>query len=234
MEWFMRFSRLLASTAVAALMFAGASAAQAESPFSFSGTAAITSDYMFRGYSQTGEDPAFQAGLTASHESGFFAGVWGSNVDFGTDADVELDLFAGYTNTVDNLTYTVTALYYTYPGADSDLEYDYFEAGLDLAYAIDKLTLTGKIYYSPEFFGSAGGHAWYLSPGFSFAVNDMISVNSAIGFNELENGSDYKDWSAGIALKFEPFTVDLKYIDTDVHGDTNADSRFVASLTYAF
>lgn len=232
----MRFSRLLASTAIAGLMLAGASAAQAESPFSFSGSAAITSDYVFRGYSQTGEDPAFQAGLTASHESGFFAGVWGSNVDFGTgsDADVEVDLFAGYTNTVDNLTYTVTALYYTYPGASSDLEYDYFEAGLDLAYSVENITLTGKIYYSPKFFGTAGGEAWYLSPGVSYALNDMISINGAIGFNELENGDDYKDWNAGVSLTFEPFVVDLKYIDTNVAGVKEADSRFVASLTYAF
>ncbi|WP_051329926.1 TorF family putative porin [Niveispirillum irakense] len=232
----MRFSRLLASTAIAGLMLAGASAAQAESPFSFSGTAAITSDYVFRGYSQTGEDPAFQAGLTASHESGFFAGVWGSNVDFGTgsDADVEVDLFAGYTNTVNDLTYTVTALYYTYPGASSDLEYDYFEAGLDLVYSIGDVSISGKVYYSPKFFGTAGGDAWYLSPGFSYALTDMITINYAVGFNELENGADYKDWNAGVALKFEPFVVDLKYYDTDVSGVKEADSRFVASLTYAF
>lgn len=231
----MRFSRLLASTAVAASLLAGASAVQAqESPFSFSGTAAITSDYVFRGFSQTGEDPAFQAGLTASHESGFFVGAWGSNVDLGEDSDIEIDLFAGYSNTVENLTYTVTALYYTYPGANGSADFDYFEAGLDLAYAIDQLTLTGKIYYSPEFFGAAGGDAWYLAPGFSLALTDMITVGGAVGFNELENGDDYKDWNAGVALSFEPFTVDLRYIDTDVSGVKEADSRFVATLTYAF
>ncbi len=232
----MRFSKFLASTAIALAMLGGAAAAQAEdAPFTFSGTAAITSDYVFRGYSQTDSDPAFQAGLTASHESGFFVSAWGSNVDLGSDADIEVDLVAGYTNSVDNLTYTVGGYYYTYPGADGSAKFDYFEAGLDLAYAIDKVTLTGKAYYSPEFFGAAGGDAWYFAGGASVAVTDTVSVYGAIGFNELDNGADYQDYTAGIAVKFEPFVLDLKYTDTDVKGAAPlGDGRFVATLTYAF
>jgi len=232
----MRFSRLLASTAVAITMLGATAAAQADdSPITFSGTVALATDYVFRGYSQTDTDPAYQAGLTASHESGFFASAWASNVELGADSDVELDLIAGYTNSVDNLTYTVGAYYYTYPGADGSAEFDYFEAGLDLAYAIDKVTLTGKLYYSPEFFGAAGGDAWYIAPGVAFALNDTVTVYGAIGFNELDKGTDYQDYQAGVALKFEPFTLDLKYTDTDVKGaGPLGDSRFVASLTYAF
>lgn len=231
----MRFSRLLASTAVALAMLGGAAAAQAEdAPFSFSGTAAITNDYVFRGYSQTDSDPAFQAGLTASHESGFFAGVWGSNVDVGFDADVEVDLSVGYSNSVDNLTYTVGGYYYTYPGADGSADLDYFEFGLDLAYAIDKVTLTSKVYYSPEFYG-VSTDAWYFAGGASVAVADNISVYAAIGFNELSGPGDYQDYQAGVSVKFEPFTVDLKYTDTDVKGAAPlGDGRFVATLTYAF
>lgn len=231
----MRFSRLLASTAVALAMLGGAAAAQAEdAPFSFSGTAAITNDYVFRGYSQTDSDPAFQAGLTASHESGFFAGAWGSNVDVGFDADVEVDLIVGYSNSVDNLTYTVGGYYYTYPGADGSADLDYFEFGLDLAYAIDKVTLTSKVYYSPEFYG-VSTDAWYFAGGASVAVTDNISVYAAIGFNELSGPGDYQDYQAGISVGFEPFTIDLKYTDTDVKGAAPlGDGRFVATLTYAF
>lgn len=234
----MRFSRLLASTAVALTMLGATAAAQAEdAPFTFSGTAAIASDYVFRGYSQTSEDPALQVGFTASHESGFFASAWGSNVDLGSDADIEVDLIAGYTNSVDNLTYTVGAYYYTYPGADGSAEYDYFEAGLDLAYAIDKVTLTAKLYYSPEFYGAQGGDGFYYAGGASVAVTDTISVYGAIGFNEFDSAAltDYQDYQAGIAVKFEPFTLDLKYTDTDVKNAAPlGDERFVASLTYAF
>lgn len=241
----MRFSRLLASTAIALTMLGAAGAAQAQeasgsagaassSPFSFSGTAAITNDYVFRGYSQTDSDPAFQAGLTASHESGFFVSAWGSNVDVGFDADIEVDLIAGYTNSVDNLTYTVGAYYYTYPGADGSADLDYFEAGLDLAYAIDKVTVTGKVYYSPEFYG-VSTDAWYFAGGASVAVTDTISVYGAIGFNELGGGASYQDYQGGVAVKLEPFTVDLKYTDTDVKGAAPlGDGRFVATLTYAF
>lgn len=231
----MRFSKFLGSTAVALAMLGGAAAAQAEdAPFTFSGTAAITNDYVFRGYSQTDSDPAFQAGLTASHESGFFVSAWGSNVDLGFDTDIEVDLIAGYTNSVDNLTYTVGGYYYTYPGADGSADLDYFEFGLDLAYAIDKVTLTGKAYYSPEFYG-VSTDAWYFAGGASVAVTDMISVYGAIGFNELGGGASYQDYQGGVAIKFEPFTVDLKYTDTDVKGAAPlGDGRFVATLTYAF
>ncbi len=231
----MRFSRLLASTAIVATMLGATAVAQAaDAPFTFSGTAAITSDYVFRGYSQTQEDPAFQAGLTASHESGFFASVWGSNVDLGSDADVEVDLAVGFTNSVENLTYTVGGYYYTYPGSDGAADFNYFEGGLDLAYAIDKVTLTGKIYYSPEFYGAAGGDAWYFNGGASVAVTETVSIYGNIGYQDLENGSNYKDYTAGVAVKLEPFTLDVKYVDTSVKGDTLADDRFVASLTYAF
>lgn len=234
----MRFSRLLASTAVALAMLGGAAAAQAEdAPFSFSGSAAITNDYVFRGYSQTDSDPAFQAGLTASHESGFFAGVWGSNVDVGSDADIEVDLSVGYSNTVDNLTYTVGGYYYTYPGADGSADLDYFEFGLDLAYAIDLVTLNGKVYYSPSFYGSQGGDGWYFAGGASVAVTDNISLYGAIGFNEFESKllSDYQDYQVGVSVGLDPFTLDLKYTDTDVKGAAPlGDGRFVATLSYAF
>ena len=50
----------------------------------FSSTITATSDYDFRGVSQTGKDPALQLSLDYAFDSGFYAGLWGSNVDFGT------------------------------------------------------------------------------------------------------------------------------------------------------
>ena len=48
---------------------------------------------------QTDEEMAVQGGLTVSHESGLYAGTWGSNLaGWGTfgGPNIELDLFAGY------------------------------------------------------------------------------------------------------------------------------------------
>ena len=61
-------------------------------PFVFSSASCITqtsatvtavSDYLFNGVSQTQEDPALQASFDWADDSGIYAGVWGSNVDFG-------------------------------------------------------------------------------------------------------------------------------------------------------
>jgi hypothetical protein len=51
-----------------------------------SGNITLTSDYIWRGVSQTTGDPALQGGVAYSHENGFYAGVWGSNVDSMTKA----------------------------------------------------------------------------------------------------------------------------------------------------
>ncbi|MFV3073858.1 TorF family putative porin [Niveispirillum fermenti] len=234
----MRFSRLLASTAVAVTMLGAAGAAHAEDgPFSFSGSAALTSDYVFRGYSQTEEDPAVQLGLEVGHESGFFAGAWGSNVDLGADADVELDVYIGYGNTIDNFSYSIVGNYYTYPGADSSAKYDFFEFGLNLEYALDKFTLSGSAYWSPEFYGTQGGDGWYFNTGLAYAVTDTVSVYGAIGFNEFDSAllEDYQDYQVGVTVDFEPFALDVKYVDTDVKNAAPlGNSRFVATLSYSF
>ena len=63
----------------AVVLLASASIAQAE----ITGNASVVSDYNWRGITQTAGDPAIQGGIDYAHDSGFYAGAWGSNVDFG-------------------------------------------------------------------------------------------------------------------------------------------------------
>jgi len=89
----------------AALIGGLALPAQAEE-FSLGGTATFTTDYIFRGISNTNQNPAVQASLDATYGI-FYAGIWGSNVDFGGSvppgpvgidlATVEIDYYAGIT-----------------------------------------------------------------------------------------------------------------------------------------
>ena len=74
----------------AAALSLTAMAAQAE----VTGNAAVVSDYNWRGITQTSQDPALQAGIDYAHDSGFYLGAWGSNVDFGDccDENVEIDV----------------------------------------------------------------------------------------------------------------------------------------------
>lgn len=74
--------------------------ADEEPAITISGSAALVSDYRFRGVSQSDEGIALQGGFTVSHESGFYVGTWASNLaGWGTfgGANLELDIFAGYT-----------------------------------------------------------------------------------------------------------------------------------------
>lgn len=93
----------------------------------------VYSQYIFRGLTQTNEDPALQGGLDYSHSSGFYLGLWGSNIswlreNFTTAAGVtgqydeggslELDIYGGLKGPIgeSDFSYDVGALYYWYPG----------------------------------------------------------------------------------------------------------------------
>ena len=100
-----------------------------------SGTAVLTTDYIFRGVSNTDENPAVQASFDAAYGI-FYAGVWGSNTDFGDG--IELDYYAGILPTWKNITFDIGGLYYTFPGFNS---IDYFELKTGLGWARGNWTL---------------------------------------------------------------------------------------------
>ncbi len=125
----------------AVVLLASASIAQAE----ITGNASVVSDYNWRGITQTAGDPAIQGGIDYAHESGFYAGAWGSNVDFGDccDENLETDLYFGWSGGED-ITWNVGFIYYLYPGAEG-LNFPEIYGSLGWKW------LTGKISYSNDF-----------------------------------------------------------------------------------
>jgi len=177
-------------------------------------TPALVSDYDFRGISQTKEDPALQLGLNYSHESGFYAGLWGSNVDFGPgDPSVEVDVFAGFAggDAEESVGYDLGAVYYTYPSAGS-LKY------LEAYAGISKGWFSGKLWYSPDFGGkSTAGHTsgLYTEANGAFPLPHDFSfvVHAGYSFGDYWDDIEYFDWSAGFSRTFNNFAVSLKYVD---------------------
>lgn len=104
-----------------------------------------TSNYMLRGLTQSNDKAAVFGDITVSYDN-FFAGVWASNVDFEnlgvSDADIEIDYYAGYANSFKD--FSLVALYakYTYPGSDYIDDLD--ELKFNLSYAFDKITIGTK------------------------------------------------------------------------------------------
>ncbi len=80
-------------TAGAAALVMGSAGVDAAS---YTGNVAVATDYVFRGVSQTQERPAIQGGFDAAFDSGIYAGIWASNVNFGTDTSTEMDYYGGY------------------------------------------------------------------------------------------------------------------------------------------
>ncbi|MFZ4762445.1 MAG: TorF family putative porin [Alphaproteobacteria bacterium] len=239
----MKKNLLAASALVAATLALSTSVAQAEDklPGKFSGTVGMTSDYVFRGVSQTNEDAAFQASIDWAHDSGVYAGIWGSNVNFGSGknsksnaGDLETDVYAGYKGKVDAFTYNLGGIYYVYPGASSNLDYDYFELTVGGAYDFGIASVSAAVNYSPDFFGTADDTAWYYTAGVSVPLGQYFSASANIGHQNLDTSKDYTDWNVGVAATYDSFTLGLKYVDTNLHNNTLANDRYVVSLSRAF
>ena len=96
----MKFACKAIAASVLAVATTGVMAAEntalSDAGFTFAGNVALTTDYRYRGITQTFNDPALQGGFVLSHETGLYAGVWGSNVDFGGTAHLELDSLAAH------------------------------------------------------------------------------------------------------------------------------------------
>ncbi|HEU4625345.1 MAG TPA: TorF family putative porin [Steroidobacteraceae bacterium] len=206
----------------------------------------LASDYDFRGVTQSARDPALQASLDYAHDSGWYIGAWGSNVDFGAgDPDVEVDLYTGFTKSLDSgLSYDFGGVYYTYhsaptPGAN------YVELYAGLGYE-DKsgMSIKGKFWHSPDFGGSStpgNTPAEYIQADFSYPLPAGFSFDAHAGYSFGDYWSDadseYFDYSIGIGYTAGKFSLAAKFIDgsdlADVPGTNVFDTRSKVVVTVA-
>src|SRR6185295_10478251 len=129
-DFLMRKTIIAASLATAAFAVPTLASAQAAtpaaapaSPHTFTGNMSLVSDYRFRSISQTFKQPAIQGGFDYSHESGFYAGNWNSNVNSGAGfpgGSIEMDFYGGWKKTWGDWGLDVGAIYYYYPGTDAN------------------------------------------------------------------------------------------------------------------
>ncbi len=223
----MRFSRLLLAASAAMLLpFAAQAAEEAAKTAPFSGSVAITSDYMFRGISQSDENPALQANIDWNHDytNGLSSklGVWASNVDFndGDEASSEFDLYAGLNQHIGKADVGATLTYYAYPGADSSLNYNYWEIAAQGAYDFDVVSVNASVAYSPEFFLDSGD-AYYTKLGASVPLPCKFNLDGHVGYQFIDKNArygvpDYADWALGVAYNLEGFDLKAEYVDTNL------------------
>ena len=187
----------------------------------FSGTVAFTNEYRFRGISQTTNGvPAIQGSLDYNHDSGFYLGLWGSNVKF-TDATIEMDWYGGWSGTIaDVVDVGAGGIYYYYPGASSMLNYDYFEFTGNVGHDWGPLSTGLSFYYSPNYFADSGD-GYYISTDIGVPIWKSLSLNLHHGHQWIERNAnfgtpDYSDYSVGFSATILGFDTSLSWVDTDM------------------
>jgi uncharacterized protein (TIGR02001 family) len=209
-------------------------AEEAEGPITISGGVTVVSDYRFRGVSLSDKDFAVQPTLTIKHESGLYAGVWGSNLAENPGDDIEVDLYAGFAGG-DTVTYDIGATYYVYPGVSS---FNYVEFTGKLGTTVGPLTVGGQLSYVPSQDNTGNNDNIYVATNASIGIpNTPVTVTGSVGYEDGAFGNNKVDWSLGASASFSGFTLGASYVDTDRRstfalGDSKA--TVVFSLGYAF
>lgn len=219
-------------------------AEQSATPGSFSANVSLTSEYYFRGLSQTDDAPAIQGGfdyeVPLAKPVALYLGVWGSNVDFnegaGVDgATIEIDYYGGLKGNVGDsgVSWDVGFIYYSYPGADSSLDYDFWEAQAALGYDFGIASVTASVNYSPENFGESGA-AFYPKLAVDVPVPGVkglaLSGHVAKQYIDKEGvfGSpDYLEWNFGVGYSVLGFDLAVNYTDTDISPSADANDAMV-------
>ena len=98
---------------------------------SVSANVSFASDYIWRGMTQS-DGPAISGGFDFEDESGFYAGIWGSNVNFNDGTGSGLDYYFGYGFELGSLCVDLGYVAFDYPKNTTGLDFEELVVGLSL------------------------------------------------------------------------------------------------------
>ena len=207
--------KALKLTALAAAVLA--SSVVSQSAFAeVTANASVTSNYIWRGLTQTTNDAAVQGGIDYAHESGFYAGTWVSNVNYGAD-DVysyEHDMYFGLSGESGDITYDVGYLYYNYDD-EANFGYGGLSATLSLLAHTEADEGEGRDY--------GFGKASYISVDYGMPVLNGAELGFHVGYHQGDFAEDfngvpdgYADW--GISVAKDGFSFAVTGTDLDDSG----------------
>tara|TARA_B110001454_G_scaffold212719_1_gene229856 strand:+ start:1381 stop:2112 length:732 start_codon:yes stop_codon:yes gene_type:complete len=209
----------LALAAVSAPAFAQE---EASDGFTVSGSVALVSDYRFRGVSLSGEEAAVQGAVTVGHESGLYAGFWGSSTtaQFGT----EIDAIVGYSTKLGGVTVDGGVTYYLYPN-DSSAATDYFEPYLSVSGDVGPANLKVGAAYAFEGQNALFDNSiFYVFTDAKLAIpSTPLTAKAHLGYSKSDNfvvpgvsNDDYIDYSVGVEASWKSLTFGVSYVNTDI------------------
>lgn len=189
----------------------------------FSGNVSLASEYRWRGQTQTKNDPALQGNFLLSHSSGVYFSTFASNVDFGDEAQLELDPMIGYSTPLKLGTLEPTAdigiLRYTYVG-NSHLNYNeyYFKIIFNSLFN-QQDNITPSISYTNNYGGKASSESmgkdisnWYFNVLYATPISQTdFGANASLGYSKASEeiyGSEaedhFFDWKIGATYAYKP------------------------------
>lgn len=212
----------------------------------FGGSLTMATDYVFRGISNSNEEFQVQGDFNWSHPSGFYAGVWASNTDFGGPGNsMEIDPYVGFAGSLGDsgVSYDVGYWAYTYPGSESELDYgEFYAIG---TYSTDVFYVSPSVWYADNYFGDdfldgVSGLAYDLTIGRQLPWG--IDASARVGkqtFSSDASELDYLYYDVGGSKALGNFELALRWHDTDdvqpALADTDlADGRLVFSVSRSF
>ena len=209
----------------------------------FSATVNLASDYTFNGVSQTSNDPALQGSLDYAADSGFYAGTWASNVDFGSgdDTNVEWDAYVGqYFQLNEKFGLDTGIAYYTYHGDSASDTYNYPEAYAKFGYSSSMGDSEVNFWYSWDYFGldvnhyiAMVAHTVEVAPGHSIKVSFDRSTSADEAIWAWDGTDAYNHYRVEYMTNWKGFDFDLAFENTNMDIDT-ADARVVLSVSRTF
>lgn len=230
--------KTLIAIATSCLMVMGS--AQAD----ISATVNLASDYTFNGVSQTDNGAALQASLDYANDSGFYAGSWITNVDFGAgdDTNIEWDFYVGnYWQLNDTVGLDAGIAYYTYHGDDASSTYKYGEAYTKFGFSSDLGDSELNFWYALDYFGTDAehyivmvAHTFEVSEGHNVRVSFDRSTSTDSAEYSWGNGDkSYNHYRIEYMTSLGGFDFNVAAEDTNMDWDT-ADSRIVLSVSRTF
>lgn len=252
------------SALLACVLFNSAAVAQAKAPvpdYTLAYNVAAYTDYRFRGIAQTSFKPALQAGVDFAHQSGFYAGVFASNVSWVKDfngaskGSYEIDLFGGYKGSIaEGVGFDVGVITYQYPGNNSG-KAGTKGAGLfsnastnevyaGITYSVATLKYSRSV---GDFLGNLkSSGSQYLDLSANFDLGNGFTLTPHIGRQTIPNqggAGDYTDYALTIAKDFgNGLAVSAAAVGTDANKAFYTDgkgrflgkSQLVVGVKYSF
>jgi|TARA_R100000084_G_scaffold33637_1_gene13296 uncharacterized protein (TIGR02001 family) len=209
--------KLLILTIIGIALFATLPANAVE----FEGSVGAVSNYIWRGTTQSAGNPAIQASVGLTTEKGFYVNAWGSQVDYNDDTTAEIDLTAGFGNTIGdtNISYDVGYIRYSYTGDDLEWGDDAQEVYGTLGLGPISGTIYRDIDMDTNFYVGA------------VSVSDIVDM--PIDLSAYISRNDASDLGAGVTVgkTFKSFDVSYSYIWNERDDE---DSNHSVGLSYNF